>query len=900
MYRKRLFAYIWIVAALLLPATSHAIDQGYTNFKSSINVVGLTKGTTIWASTALKLHDGTMLTSTTQFAGGGLTLGTTNGLSLAGGSVLSLTTATTSRTGALNSIDFTTFNNKLSTTSAASTYLTQSSATATYLPITTAANTYLTQSSASSTYFPIASTGTLSNTFLTNSSATATYLQTADAASTYLGKSSATATYLQSATASSLYLTQSSATATYVQQSSTGSFLTTSSATANYLTLSSAAVTYDNVNASIAASRIAAGSLGASVIASSIAVNAVTNPSIVSMDGSKITGTASIPSASIDGSSVTKQGNTFNGNSQLVQTTAGGLLPALSAANLTSIPAGNLTGTVPNSTLDSSSVTKYGPNIPAASVSAGSLGSSVIASSIAVSGVTAGTYGSATQVPVVAIGGDGRTTSATNTTISLTNSNLQAGTYTNVTVPAANVAAGSLGGSVMASSVAANAVLDASIVSVSGSKVTGGVSLTTSTITGNFTVTNGTITATSSGNGAKYVWGDGSTKTAMLYSDSAYFGVQTVTRHPLLFATNCGAAPNCYTMFITTDSKVGIGLSLDPFNLSAQLETNGTVRFRNFGTGVALFDSLGNLSSGNVPAASVAAGSLGTSVIASSIAVSAVQDASIVGVSASKLTGTGTLPNAVVDGSSVTKQGNSFNAASQLLQLDSSALVPNANISASSITKQGNTFNGTSQLVQTTSGGILPALSAANLTSIPAANLTGNFAVTNSTVTTLNTTTIANGGIVNHTLSGGNTTRPNNAFVLVKSTGATDVTGDGTTYSIQFGSVTYDIGGNWDSTNNRFTAPVTGKYLVVVNITLENILVTHNNFLLTINASSRQFNNITGGLLARPDNSFAATAFVDMTAGDVVRASIAADSGTKTIDVIADQRYNWFEIQLVQ
>ncbi len=49
----------------------------------------------------------------------------------------------------------------------------------------------------------------------------------------------------------------------------------------------------------------------------------------------------------IDPSSVTKQGNVFNGNSQLVQTTSGGLLPALSAANLTgtaaSLTAGNVT-----------------------------------------------------------------------------------------------------------------------------------------------------------------------------------------------------------------------------------------------------------------------------------------------------------------------------------------------------------------------------------------------------------------------------------------------------------------------------------------------------------------------------------------------------------------------------
>lgn len=62
-----------------------------------------------------------------------------------------------------------------------------------------------------------------------------------------------------------------------------------------------------------------------------------------------------IANASIDGSSITKQGNTFNGNSQLVETTSGGLLPALSGANLTNLNASNLTsGTVPDAALSTS------------------------------------------------------------------------------------------------------------------------------------------------------------------------------------------------------------------------------------------------------------------------------------------------------------------------------------------------------------------------------------------------------------------------------------------------------------------------------------------------------------------------------------------------------------------
>lgn len=47
---------------------------------------------------------------------------------------------------------------------------------------------------------------------------------------------------------------------------------------------------------------------------------------------------------------------------------------------------------IPNSLIDGSSVTKYGTSIPAASIAAGSLGSSVLVSSLPVTGVTAGSY----------------------------------------------------------------------------------------------------------------------------------------------------------------------------------------------------------------------------------------------------------------------------------------------------------------------------------------------------------------------------------------------------------------------------------------------------------------------------------------------------------------------------
>lgn len=101
----------------------------------------------------------------------------------------------------------------------------------------------------------------------------------------------------------------------------------------------------------------------------------------------------------------------------------------------------------------------------------------------------------------------------------------------------------------------------------------------------------------------------------------------------------------------------------------------------------------------------------------------AMNASALTNLSASALTGN--INSSTIDSSSVTKQGNSFNAASQLAQLNSSAFIPNANVDSSSVTKQGNTFNGVSQLVKLDGSGNLPALNASALTNLDATDLIG-------------------------------------------------------------------------------------------------------------------------------------------------------------------------------
>jgi hypothetical protein len=121
----------------------------------------------------------------------------------------------------------------------------------------------------------------------------------------------------------------------------------------------------------------------------------------------------------------------------------------------------------------------------------------------------------------------------------------------------------------------------------------------------------------------------------------------------------------------------------------------------------------------------------------------------------------GTVAPARLDSGSVTLQGNSFNAADRLVRLDSSNRFPasdgsqitalNASALASgtvadgrlsaNVTLQGNAFNGASQLVQLNGAGHLPALNAGNLTNLNAsalaAGLVPNARLDSSSVTLL-------------------------------------------------------------------------------------------------------------------------------------------------------------------
>jgi len=101
------------------------------------------------------------------------------------------------------------------------------------------------------------------------------------------------------------------------------------------------------------------------------------------LDASKLANT--VPNSSLDASSVTKRGNTFNGPGQLVLLDVSGKLPAVDGSQITNVSAGNVSaaGVQPGTFVS-------GVLLPAAQVQAGTMGSGVIVSSLAAGAVYPG------------------------------------------------------------------------------------------------------------------------------------------------------------------------------------------------------------------------------------------------------------------------------------------------------------------------------------------------------------------------------------------------------------------------------------------------------------------------------------------------------------------------------
>ena len=370
-----------------------------------------------------------------------------------------------------------------------------------------------------------------------------------------------------------------------------------------------------------------------------------------------------------------------------------------------------------------SGVLPSGITVPAASVMAGLLAEGVTAQTLTPTGVVPGAYGAATYSSKFVVGADGRISSAAQYSIpDVSTGSVRGDTYNEwshsqtsnsswtflapieatsvsgngaglTSLTANAVSPGSLGSGVIISSVAVGAVTDPSIVSVSGSKVTGQLA--------SATLPAASVESGDLGSGVHL-------EAASVKAGDLGVGVR-------LEAASINPGEIGSMVRIYGDSLYSLAGSKILGQITSATLPSASVEAGDLGTGVLIYDAsivsvsgskvsgvvaasvpadyvlAGDLGSGvHIEAASVKAGDLGTGVL--------VSDDSIAALTGSKVTGqltSATLPAANVEAG----------------DLGSGVKISTANI------RDG--FNGNNQLVQLAADGKLPAIDGSALTNLP-------------------------------------------------------------------------------------------------------------------------------------------------------------------------------------
>ena len=129
------------------------------------------------------------------------------------------------------------------------------------------------------------------------------------------------------------------------------------------------------------------------------------------------------------------------------------------------------------------------------------------------------------------------------------------------------------------------------------------------------------------------------------------------------------------------------------------------------------------------------------------------------------------------------------------------------------------------------------------------------------------------------------------SFMATLSIERTDVTGDGTNYTVVFNNEVYDQGANWDGTT--FTAPVTGKYLFTAQAFYQGLSTAagHTYIETRLTATSRSVVNQTRIIETAQLQAEPISAILDMTANDTCVMAILVAGGTKVVDLYGGATY---------
>lgn len=132
------------------------------------------------------------------------------------------------------------------------------------------------------------------------------------------------------------------------------------------------------------------------------------------------------------------------------------------------------------------------------------------------------------------------------------------------------------------------------------------------------------------------------------------------------------------------------------------------------------------------------------------------------------------------------------------------------------------------------------------------------------------------------------------SFLVTLSSNQNNVTGDGTTYKVPFDTEVRDYGGNFSTSNNEFTAPVTGEYIFYAGARMQGAASDLEWAQIIITTSNRSFRF---ELHVNAETTFApnCSQVIDTQAGDIayLRIRAVATSGL-VVDLSNDAQQTFF------
>lgn len=128
----------------------------------------------------------------------------------------------------------------------------------------------------------------------------------------------------------------------------------------------------------------------------------------------------------------------------------------------------------------------------------------------------------------------------------------------------------------------------------------------------------------------------------------------------------------------------------------------------------------------------------------------------------------------------------------------------------------------------------------------------------------------------------------NPAFQVYRNSDQFNVTGDGTVYTVPNNTENFDVGGNYNTGTFTFTAPVTGRYLLVIYTSGEDLNSSHSANLISIVTSNRTLNGDQyANVVTEPQGRLGSvtTVLTDMDAADTATSQYTVSGGSLSVDV---------------